>query len=303
MSRSRAIPVYTHDATGVTQWSAPPAPTEVSAHYDAITKASVTGGRMGRMLDKAVAVRLWHNAAKAHLITRAVESVRAPGPVSILDLACGKLGDMSKWTRLRPAAFTGVDISPTCIAEATRRAGGGAWASMPSPPKIEVVDLTAVPPGWKPAKPATLVAMHFAINYLGGNMGTLEALFALAAAHSAPGAAFVITFTNWAALSASLDGEGKVVSDLHAITLEDPDSRRYLFSLGDGCVDACAEYGVTLVDLETAAVRSGWRLHEAHGSLADLAVDPLLAVAMRAKRLEGEEAAVSGLYSGVIFVR
>ncbi len=298
LSRSRGIPVFTHTATGITQWTQPPHPTPVSTHYDAITTAAVRGGRGAREGDRALGVRLWHNACKAHLIQRAAALV--PRGPSILDLACGKLGDGGKWARLNPSAFTGLDISVECVKEATRRAST-MLSRMPTPAKIEVADLSALPAGWKPAAPATLVAMHFAINYLGKGLSGLQALFAFAGAHASRGAAFLVTFTNWEALSRSLSEEGKAASDIHRV--EVLGERHYVFSLGDGCVDECPEFGVSLVDLETAGARCGWRLQEAHGSLADLDLDPGLVASMRAARLSGSEAAVSSLYSAAIFVK
>lgn len=278
--------------------------------YDAITSAS---GHASRADDVAIRVRRWNNAVKAQVLDlaagrlvkgRAAAAAAKGGGHAVLELACGKLGDLAKWKRHRVAAYTGVDISVESVAEASRRAAG--WLP-PHGAALVVADLGELTGGmWKPAHPATLVSMQFAVAYFAESMASLEGVFALAARSSLPGAAFALTYPSWDAVSAVLPslepGAAWSTGDgLCSIRLTDPAARRYVFSLGDNCVEDCPEFGVRTVELEAAAARHGWRLAFAVDRLCDVTPTPAFA-AMKAEALRGVEAQVAGLYSAAVFV-
>jgi SAM-dependent methyltransferase len=63
------------------------------------------------------------NALKSQVMQLAVQSwkVSCSGRVSVLDLGCGRGGDLRKWASLRLKSYTGVDASAPSIEEASAR--------------------------------------------------------------------------------------------------------------------------------------------------------------------------------------
>eukprot|EP00906_Rhabdomonas_costata_P010660 RCo014998 len=82
----------------------------VAQHYDLITAKSLQED------GERSAVRKFNNWVKAVLVA---ETVRQGDDV--LDLCCGRGGDLGKWKRARIRSLVGVDISPQAIAVATQR--------------------------------------------------------------------------------------------------------------------------------------------------------------------------------------
>ena len=72
-------------------------------------------------------LRRLNNWVKAEIISQACKGKEAP---SILDLACGKGGDLGKFIRAAPGRYVGVDIAKTSLEDAVERldliVGGGA---------------------------------------------------------------------------------------------------------------------------------------------------------------------------------
>ena len=66
------------------------------------------------------------NALKALIIERAVAAwrERRQGRLAVLDLGCGRGGDLRKWARFRLKSYVGVDGAAACIEEARERQRG-----------------------------------------------------------------------------------------------------------------------------------------------------------------------------------
>jgi len=64
----------------------------------------------------AIQLKKFHNDVKRELI-----KAYAGGASRLLDLACGRGGDMKKWADAQIAEVVGVDLSPKEIEEAQRR--------------------------------------------------------------------------------------------------------------------------------------------------------------------------------------
>lgn len=66
------------------------------------------------------------NALKAYLVKEAVDAWRAEssGRISVLDLGCGRGGDLRKWASYRLRSFVGLDGGASCIQEARERHAG-----------------------------------------------------------------------------------------------------------------------------------------------------------------------------------
>ena len=73
-----------------------------------------------------VSFRALCNALKAYLVREAVNAWRAEcsGRLSVLDLGCGRGGDLRKWASYRLRSFVGIDGGSSCIEEARVRHAG-----------------------------------------------------------------------------------------------------------------------------------------------------------------------------------
>lgn len=70
-------------------------------------------------------MRRFNNWVKSELIRKAAAASRPPGgPLSVLDLACGKGGDLSKWANAKPTNYVGVDIAKQSLDDAAGRLRG-----------------------------------------------------------------------------------------------------------------------------------------------------------------------------------
>ena len=79
-------------------------------------------------------MRRFNNWVKSELIRKAATASRPPGgPLSVLDLACGKGGDLSKWANAKPTNYVGVDIAKQSLDDAAGRLRGmgGKLAGVP----------------------------------------------------------------------------------------------------------------------------------------------------------------------------
>ena len=91
-----------------------PNPSPVVDHYNARPNVSVSE----RQLSQIIHLRSFNNWVKAVQINLHATLRRE----SILDLACGKGGDLKKWDKSHISRYTGIDISPVSIEHAKQRA-------------------------------------------------------------------------------------------------------------------------------------------------------------------------------------
>lgn len=87
------------------------------------------------------------NALKAYLVKEAVDAWRAEasGRIRVLDLGCGRGGDLRKWASYRLRGFVGLDGGVTCVEEAqARHAGLVAQGKSAVHAVFHVVDVTRV---------------------------------------------------------------------------------------------------------------------------------------------------------------
>lgn len=138
------------------------ASTSAEAHYDAAALVP-TGERS--------ALQRFHNEAKRQLLKEfAWQAGR------LLDLACGRGGDLHKWRALQIAHVTGVDVSENSLAEARARA---AKAGGRTDVAFERADLAA---GYAPGgEPYDAVSCFFALHYFFGSEAAAHAVVSAAA--------------------------------------------------------------------------------------------------------------------------
>lgn len=145
-------------------------------HYDGVARSSTHKPRTD--------LQRFHNAAK-----RALLSAFAGGARRMLDLACGRGGDVHKWNHLGVGHVTGVDVSAASLDEARRRAAEARVAAT-----FVHVDLTnpgPVNPPW--AEPASfdVATCMFALHYFFDSERTASAVLGLVARSLRPGGYFV----------------------------------------------------------------------------------------------------------------
>lgn len=141
--------------------------TSAREHYDGLGAAP---SRAERAAGPAFALKRLHNDFKRALIAR-----HAPGAGLLVDVACGRGGDLQKWGAAGVKRVVGVDVSRAQVAEARRRAAQAcADPMMPAvefletPPGLEALD-AAVTPGT-----ADVACCMFALNYFWRNAGQAQ---------------------------------------------------------------------------------------------------------------------------------
>lgn len=79
-----------------------------------------TLNQMSREDSETIFVKKFNNFIKQQLINHFCFASRAKG-LSVLDLCCGRGGDLGKWAKNGIAHYVGVDLSEALVVEAKRR--------------------------------------------------------------------------------------------------------------------------------------------------------------------------------------
>lgn len=171
-------------------------------HYD--KRAGETGAV--RRKSKVLALRKANNAVKSVLLEQAVrETVAQPqfnGTVHVLDLGCGRGGDLPKWGALSaaldvPVCYYGIDISPASLCELQKRAETlqKRWPLLcVNVAEGDFCDVNGVRRNRWPL--ADIVSAQFALHYAFGAPQSAASLFELIDCCSKPKALFVGTVVN-----------------------------------------------------------------------------------------------------------
>lgn len=128
-------------------------------HYDLQACCARPSSARQRALGPAFPLKQYHNAIKRRLL----EAFVRPGNV-VVDLACGRGGDLRKWVDVGASRVIGVDISAAALQEARAR-----WHALQKPLPCEfhhVTTLTVAP--WEAEVPADVVTCMFALHYFFG---------------------------------------------------------------------------------------------------------------------------------------
>ena len=152
-------------------------------HYDDVAATSSVQSRTD--------LQRFHNAAK-----RALLAAFARGAGRVLDLACGRGGDVHKWNDLGIRHVTGVDVSARSLEEAARRAEAAATSATPHFTRDFVrADLTVVDAAAGRRRRFgggyDAVTCMFALHYFFAAEEVASALLRTVADSLAPGGCFV----------------------------------------------------------------------------------------------------------------
>jgi mRNA (guanine-N7-)-methyltransferase len=193
------------------------------AHYDAVAAVapshrSAKEARAARTGGAAWKLKELHNEVKL----RALCAVLRPGE-RLLDLCCGRGGDLAKWRRAGAGHVVAVDISASEIEEARRRHAQlqgtrGATSTNAAIDFQRCDDLGVAVRRFGGDRPFAAVSCFFAIQYFAGSERALHTLLETVAANLAPGGYFVGTCPDGVRLLALLGGRDRRATP--AITLE-----------------------------------------------------------------------------------
>lgn len=144
-------------------------------HYDGV------GSRRGR--GARGALHVFHNDAK-----RALLAQFATGAPRLLDLACGRGGDIHKWRALGVGQVTALDVSEHSLAEARARAAAAKARGAAAAMRFELADVREFRDG---AAQYDVVTCMFALHYLFETEQAAWNVVRTAAANLRPGGHFV----------------------------------------------------------------------------------------------------------------
>lgn len=227
---------------------------EARAQYDAVAaRGSQTQGQ--RAQGPAYLLKTYHNAVKRTLLREYTKKGCA-----LLDIACGRGGDIAKWFDLRLGSVKGIDISHAEIEEAGKRFDY--WQTRNPNSKLkctfeamDALDLNEVPGSYD------VVSCMFALHYFWGCQDHAERLLGLVAECLRPGGYFLGTLPDADAVRSLGDYKGDLLS-LQPLWTEDSEfGMAYACSLGDTVVTGHAtEYLVSKLSLERLAAIVGMEL-------------------------------------------
>jgi mRNA (guanine-N7-)-methyltransferase len=172
----------------------------VASAYDGLEDR----GREGRRASGLLHLKNFNNWVKATLI-QAVTAPRHPA-ARVLDLACGKMGDLQKWRAAGVSRYCGVDISRQAVEDAAARfneaCGGGGGGGVAA--KVVRADLGAVDLAGAgvlaPGEQFDAISIQFALHYLFQSEARALNFFSNIAGRLAPGGVFLGTIPDAAVL-------------------------------------------------------------------------------------------------------
>ena len=263
LSKSNKRYYYYNCETGESRWELP-SKSSIVQHYNQLSRET----KFQRQTDILLPVRCVHNWIKAHLIGQS-----CPAKAHVLDVCCGKGGDIFKYSHHAIASYTGIDVADSALEVAKSRA-----ASVPFPCTFIAQDLR-MQPVKNPTRPYTFASLQFALHYFWECEEHARRVLTSLAASLAPHARVVITVPD-AYVLIRLLLSGKVSSQQtvniwnpmysiemeRGVLLDAQHGRRaygcpYTFSTGHS-VQNCQEYLVFPHHLEALALECGLQLVE-----------------------------------------
>ncbi|KAF9227991.1 hypothetical protein BS17DRAFT_747026 [Gyrodon lividus] len=215
-----------------------------------------------RMESPIIGLKNFNNWVKSVLITRFAHPALASSPVfqssrpargrgKVLDMGCGKGGDLTKWGKARIKELVCIDIAEVSVSQARER-----WQGM-RPPRFDAafaaIDCYAEPlskafPPERLAQPFDVVSMQFCMHYAFETSQKARCMLRNASQYLRKGGVFLGTIPNADQLIERLDALPPSAADLsfgnsvYRIRFEDRQSRplfghRYHFFLRDAVED------------------------------------------------------------------
>lgn len=292
-------------ATNETKWADDD--NVVASHYNAADAGVAT-------LAVDAGARAAINFCKAAMLQ---EALPRPG-MRVLDLCCGRGGDLGKLKHQGVADYHGIDIAADSLAEANNRAAK-LWLDA----KFTLLDVKKAQAGG--ADPGMdLVMCMLAMNYFFGAREHVQAVCRLAASALAPGGKFIGLLCDGDALAARAvpavvagraacggalwraELQPSLVAAIEAAQGLRKYGLEYSFSVASGLVEACPEFVASISLLEAEAAACGLRLARTEPLPAFMAARPLpdLRASMRVPAaLPPADADLVSLYTWFEFIK
>lgn len=229
----------------------------VASHYNARPSQS----REIRKESKIIKLRSFNNWIKSVLI-----NLHTRRGFNVLDMGCGKGGDLMKWLKTGIADFTGADIASVSIDQAQQRYDtirGNKFSA-----RFYALDCYNNPltPLLPPNHTFDLVSMQFCMHYAFETEIKVRQMLRNVTDRLKPGGTFVGTIPNayWIVKKLKSTSGNKFGNPIYSIAFEKetPPSqlfgREYIFHLEDA-IDSCPEYLVHWPTFERIASEYGLR--------------------------------------------
>ncbi|KAJ1735306.1 mRNA cap guanine-N7 methyltransferase [Coemansia biformis] len=233
----------------------------VAKHYNEIRELGVEG----RLYTKITGLRLFNNWVKSCLIRQYTKRGN-----KVLDLGCGKGGDLRKWSMSNISEYVGMDIADVSVGQAQRRykeMNNNRFEARFYAQDCygEPLEKTLRPVDYK----ADVVSTQFCLHYAFESEAKARQMMANVSTHMEPGAYFMCTIpnANW------LEKKRRVLGDsfgnsVYRVEFAPGKATRfgtaYSFSL-DEAVQDCTEYLVHMPSFVQLAGEYGLELKDCIG--------------------------------------
>jgi mRNA (guanine-N7-)-methyltransferase len=161
----------------------------VKDHYDARAEESPDRAEAlrRRAMGPSAPIKRYHNSVKRKLIQTFAKNVPR-----LLDIACGRGGDISKWNAAGVGHVTGIDISSKEVEEARSRYENFKSPTTATTCTFEIGSGTT----WRGPEKYDVVTCMFAIHYFFDSEKTVDDFFKTVSHHLKPEGYFIGTFPN-----------------------------------------------------------------------------------------------------------
>lgn len=193
---------------------------DVASHYDSLGVPS----KKARSQGPAAGLKRVHNAFKEDMI---LDFARGSG--FLVDLGCGRGGDMNKWARAGVRNAIGMDVSEAQVEEANRRAiESGLMSYSFESCSSSLAELDDIPDGC-----ADAVTSMFSLNYFFGSEESASRVFERASRLLRPGGRFFGVYVDGDAVC-TLARRGPTISNAYELEPSWDDFEAGRSEYGDG---------------------------------------------------------------------
>lgn len=228
----------------------------IATHYNKIRSI----GKDSRHSSNIIGLRNFNNWVKSVLIKHFCGQTHAK---EVLDLACGKGGDLPKWKRTMVKELVGVDIAEVSVEEAKKR-----YEETRPRFSASYHVLDAFHKDWSSIIPVDrtfeLISCQFAFHYCFESEESARHSLKMISQHLRVGGIFFGTIPNFSAIRRKFGAkeERKISNSIYSLRLDEGAElipsygQRYFFAL-DEAIDDCPEYFIPFPMLECLAEEFG----------------------------------------------